>query len=206
MNPQLKASFLAQLDRLRPLVAAARVRRFWIKLVVVTGLAILAAGTLGRSALARSATVRAEAAELAKARAGLERWRRDGILPTAAEVELWRTSEASLAGLSPEASEPLLVARRVAGRAERVGVSGLSIRMAEIDTLAEGPPLQIGRWAVEAGAVGLIVEFDSSVGKVVSFLGALPPQVEVAGVQITGSDDHLHTRVVLRLIRVVELS
>lgn len=206
MKPELETSLRAHLDRLRPLVAAARARRFWIKCAVVAGLALTATGTLGHSALARSAAVQDEAARLEEVRAGLERWRLDGVLPTAAEVALWRSSESSLAGLSPAASEPLLVARRVADRADRVSVSNLSIRMTPSDSLAAGPPLQLGGWVVESGETGLLVEFESSIGAVVSFLGALPPQVEVAGLQVTGQGERLRSQVVLRLLRAVEQS
>jgi hypothetical protein len=204
MKPALEASMRAQLDRLKPLVAAARARRFWIKCAVVSVIALAATGTIGRSALARSAVVRDEADRLEQVRAGLEQWRLEGILPSPAEVDLWHSSEASLAALSPAAAEPLLVARRVADRADRAGVSDLAIRMSTSDSLAAGPPLQVGSWTIETADTGLIVEFESSIGQIVSFLGALPPQVEVAGLQVSGRGERLRSRVDLRLLRALE--
>jgi hypothetical protein len=99
------------------------------------------------------------------------------------------------------AAEPLLLARRVAGRAERVRVADLSIRMASGDSLAAGPPLQAGGWTVTEGETGLLVEFTSGIGEIVSFLGALPPQVEVAGIDVSAAGDALRTRMALRLLR-----
>ena len=201
MNARLETSLRPQLDRLRPWVDAARARRFWIKCGLVCLLAVGATGTLGRSALARTDALRAEAAQLEEVRAGLERWRLEGVIATGAEVELWRSSAVSLASMDSAAAEPLLNARRVAGRAERVRVTDLSIRMASGDTLASGPPIQVGRWTVTAGETALLVEFTSGVGEIVSFLGALPPQVEVAGVDVSAAGDALRTRMALRLLR-----
>lgn len=204
MNPRLEASLRPHLDRLRPLVDAARARRFWIKCGLVCILAVGATGTLGRSALARTDALRAEAAQLDEVRAGLERWRREGVSATDAEVELWRASVVSLAAMDSAAAEPLLVARRVAGRAERVRVADLSIRMTSGDSLAAGAPLQAGGWTVTAGETGLLVEFTSGIGEIVSFLGALPPQVEVAGIDVSVAGDALRTRMALRLLRAEE--
>jgi hypothetical protein len=200
MNPRLEASLRVQLDRLRPFVDAARARRFWIKCGLVCLLAMGATGTLGRSALARTAALRGEAARLDEVRAGLERWRREGVIASDAEIVHWRASAVSLASMDSAAAEPLLVARRVAGRAERVRVADLSIRMASGDTLGAGPPLQMGSWTVSAGETGLLVEFTSGVAEIVSFLGALPPQVEVAGIDVSAAGDALRTRLALRLL------
>ena len=45
------------------------------------------------------------------------------------------------------------------------------------------------------------VSFQVGANEVVSLLGALPPQVEVAGLQISGVGDALRTTVALRLLR-----
>ena len=201
MNPRLEASLRPHLDRLKPLVAVARARRFWIKCGVVGIVTVGATATLGRAAIARTTAMREVAASLELVRGGLERWRLDGVLPDTSEHAIWETSARSLAALDSTAADPLLVARRVADRADRVGVEELSIRMAATDTLAAGPPLQVGRWTVAPVEAGLVVEFTSGIGEVVSLLGALPPQVEVAGLQISGVGDALRTTVALRLLR-----
>jgi hypothetical protein len=201
MNPHLTASLRPHLDRLRPLLAAARARGFWIRCAVVGAVAVGALGALGRSALARTYTARGEAGRLEQVRSGLERWRREGVLPSPVEVEIWRGSEAALAALDTAAVEPLLVARRVADRAERVGVHGLSIRLAATDSLGSAPPTQVGRWTVDAIDTGLLVEFSSDPSGIIAFLGALPPQVEVGGMEVTGDGEMLRTRLALRLLR-----
>lgn len=192
-------------EKLRPLLERVRENRFWIELAGLTLLAVAAAFALGSRALERTRALEARAVELEDVRAAVHRWSEQLHPPTPRESADWAESERALRSLGVESTQPLTLARVVSERAEEVGISNLRIRLASADSVSPPPPLEVGTWAIETGVAGLMVEFSGDIGDVISFLGALPPQVGVGGMTVRGEDGSLEVSAALLTRQMVPL-
>lgn len=203
MSFRLPPALVAGIARLRPVLLRLREQRFWLELGALSLLALLAAVAIGRSALARADALEAEAARGARIHAGVRRWTSEIQWPTPAESLAWRASEEALEPFRGGAAEPLAVAHLLAGRAEEVGVTNLRVRLVPTDSIALSPAAHAAGWAVEPAGAGIVVEFSGDWSAIVSFLGALPPQVEVIELRSTEEGDGMRTSALLLPRRVV---
>lgn len=203
MNFDVRPALTAALSRLRPLLQSARERRFWLECAALTLLALLAAGAIGRSALARAEALETEASRGERIHQGLQRWTREIQWPTPAESLEWRASQDALAFFEGRAAEPLAVAHLVAQRAEEVGVGAVRIRLVPTDSITPPPAAPTGGWTIQPAQSAIVVEFSGEWSSVVSLLGALPPQVELMELRSTDDGDDVRTSVLLLPRRVV---
>ena len=203
MKEKLRVDVSRALAKLRPTLSWLRSHRLWVECATLTLLGLLAAFSLGYAALSRTSTLNERVADLQRIDAAFDRWTTQLQHPGTRERSSWRESEQSLRSLGAEAAEPLSLAQVVSQRAQEVGISELSIRLLSADSVAPIPSVQLGSWSVQAGSIGLVVEFDGNMGDVVGFLGALPPQAAVSNLQVTPTKGALHARIVLMTRQVV---
>lgn len=180
----------------RPLVALAGKQLFWLTTGLAALIVILAALSTGRSALARAHRLEARADTLARVLRQADHWLLDYQAPAAAESAAWRRSERDVRDLGVRASDRIAVAHVVTQRAEELGIAQVRVRLEPPDTLTPPAPRVVDEWSFEMGSV-LAVEMGADFPAVVSFIGALPPQVEVRQVRLARTGEAVRTRFIL---------
>lgn len=158
--------------------------RFWVELGSLTVLALVTAGLVARSATRRETALRAQFASLRETRAGVNRWIRDYRAPTPDESLVWRQSQHALAELDGRDSNALSVARLVAQRAEKMGITDIHLRFTGVDDAATRTARLVGPWSIAFSDRAILVEFAGDLSSILSFVGVLPPQVEVGSLDV----------------------
>lgn len=202
MSFDLRPALAAVRSKISPALASLRAHRFWVECAFVTFLVLLAGTLVGGRAQARAEGVEREVVRLEQVRAGVDRWLREITPPAAPESLAWRESEQMLEILGGDGVSALSVSHLLAQRAEEIGIRSVRIRLANADSFSIPPATQVGRWELRAGEAAMVAEFVGDWSSVISFLGVLPPQVEVGDVQITARGGLLHTRLLLHTRRV----
>jgi hypothetical protein len=174
--------------RLRTAVSRAARHRFGLQLAGVTlllGSSLVAVGDAGRE---RAALHQAESARIEAVATALDLWEASFQPPVPGEAAAWRESEAILRGFAPPRVHPLALANLLAGRGEEVVRGEVRIRLARADTVYVPPAVALGPAVLATGGSAFSLEVEGGWSSIVGLLGSLPPQVEVAGVQLSSSD------------------
>lgn len=188
MTIELGPSLKAAREKLNTLLARLREQRFWVRLAAVTALALATLGIVGRSAYARAEAIEQEAARLQQIQTDLDRWAGTITWPTTEETESWRESESFFQQINRAQVQPLSLANQLTVRGEEIGPADIQIRLASPDTAYFPPPQAVGDWVVTSGQTALAVEMTGDFRSMISFLGALPPQLELAELALSTTE------------------
>lgn len=197
MKVDLQPGIDAAAGAARRVMAYLGEQRFWVQLGGMTLLALSTLGIVGRSAYARAAAFDGESARLAAIENGLDRWTGNVVWPAPEETATWRESETFFRVLGNSSVAPLTLANQIARRGEEISRAEVRIRLTSPDTAYIPPPERIGEWMLTSGRAALVVEISGTWSAIISFLGALPPQVEVAGLQLSAPDERASMRLLL---------
>lgn len=187
MNVELGPIREAAAAKARALLAELAKLRFWLQLAGVTAVALLVFGMIGRAAHSRAEVLEMEASRIAEIHSRIERWDAAVTSPGDEERRHWAQSEEAFLRLGAASAEPLAVANQLARRGDDVGPRDVRIRLVSSDSAFIPPPTNVGEWAINRGNAVLVVETSGSWSSAISFLGALPPTVELSGLEVSES-------------------
>ena len=188
MNLELGPTLTVAREKIRTLLARVRVHGFWVRLSVLTFLALVTLGIVGQSAYSRAASFDEETARLQQIQTGLDRWAGNITWPTPEETDSWRESEAFFQRLGNAEIQPLALANQLTRRGEEIGPGDIQIRLASPDTAFVPPPRNVGEYVVTSGQTALAVEMSGDLGSMISYLGALPPQLELTDMALSTTE------------------
>lgn len=175
--------------RLERVWNAARQRSFWMVLPLVTVGIIGVAGVVGSTALLRADAWRIRTNEIRATGETVEAWRHDLVRPAAAESAAWERSRRMVRGRGIEGGDRIALMQLVAQRADDLGIGSVSVAFAATDTLDVEVFREVDGQVFEPAPYALNVRLRAGYGGVASFIGALPPQVDVHRMTMTESDD-----------------
>lgn len=192
-------------DRLRALRArlgaageAARQRSFWIALTLATLGVMAVAAAVGSAALLRADAWESRANALRATDGAVAVWRRELVRSSPAESAAWRRSERAVRGRAIAPGDRLALMQLVAQRAEELGIGEVSVAFGAVDTLEIDAVREVDGRVFEPAPYVLQLRFRAAYGQVASFIGALPPAVDVHRLRTEGDgDDALETELVL---------
>lgn len=204
MNVELGPTLTAALERARAAAKRIRWSGFWLQLAGLTILTLFTMVTVGRSAYARAAAFDAESARMHEVETGIDRWAGMIEWPTAEETESWRESGQLFERLASTSVEPLALANVLARRGEEISGADVRIRLTRPDSAYIPPQARVGSWVLDSGRAALVVDLEGSVASMIGFLGTLPPQVEVAGLEISETGPRRHMSLLLLSREIME--
>ena len=172
---------------------------FWIALVAATAGVVAIAGVVGSSALIRADQWRVRAGELRATREAAAMWREHLVPATEAEEEAWRSSEAAVLERGIDPADRLALLQEVAQRAEDLGIGDVSVSFESSDTLEATAIREVGEAVFEVAPWAMSVRFVADYATVASFIGSLPPQVDVHQLRLTGLEMGVEMELVLLL-------
>lgn len=185
---ELGPTLTAAREKLEVLFARLRVQRFWLQLAALTLLGLVTLGIVGQSAFSRAASFDDETARLQRIQSGLDYWAGNVVFPTPEETESWRESETFFQRLGSAEIQPLALANQLTRRGEEIGPGDIQIRLASPDSAFVPGPRTVGAYVVTSGQTALAVEMSGDLGSMISYLGALPPQLELAEMALSTTE------------------
>lgn len=188
MNVELGPTLTALRDRAAALARRVRFPAFWLRLVGITLVAMGTLGIVGRSAHARAEALQQEAIRLERIQTAMDRWAGTVVWPTEEEMAAWRSSETLFARLGGSQAQPLALIDLLSRRGDEIGVADVQIRMASADSVYVPPPSSLADWTVTSGRTALAVDLAGDMGSMISFLGALPPQLELGQLTLSTTE------------------
>lgn len=176
---------------------AVRRHAFWITLPAVALGVAAVAGAVGASAVTRADEWRVRSQELHGTLEAAARWRRELVPPTSAEEAAWRESEAAVRERGIEPADRLALLQEVAQRAEELGIGDIDLSFASSDELETTALREVGEAVYEVAPWALAVRFTADYPTIASFIGSLPPQVDVHRLAMTAVESGVATELVL---------
>ncbi len=176
-------------ERLEAAWEAARTRSFWIVLPVATLGVIGVAGVVGTTAMLRADAWRVRTNEIGATGQTVEAWREDLVEPPPAESAAWERSRRAVRGLGIEGADRIALMQEVAQRAEDLGLGTVSIAYVAADTLGIEVFREVDGVLFDPAPYALHVRVRAGYDGAASFIGSLPPQVEVHRLRMTREED-----------------
>lgn len=190
-------------DRLAVAVrtAGVAVRRhvFWIALIAAVAAVVAVAGVVGSGALLRADEWRVRSGELLATRAAAAMWREELVPATAEERARWQESEAAVRERGIDPADRLALLQEVAQRAENLGIPDVAVSFEGSDTLGTTAIREVGEAVFEVAPWAMAVRFVADYRTVASFIGALPPQVDVHRLRMSAAEAGVETELLLIL-------
>lgn len=158
-----------------------RVRRhaFWIALVAVVLGVVAAAAVVGSAASLRADEWRVRSGELLATREAAAMWREEFAPATSEERSDWQASEARVREHGIDPADRLALLQEVAQRAEDLGIADVAVWFASTDTLGATTIREVGEAVFEVAPWAVGVRIVTDYRAVASYIGSLPPQVDV---------------------------
>lgn len=183
--------------RLEAVWEAARARSFWILLPVTTLGVIGVAAVVGSTAMLRADAWRIRANEARATEQTVVAWREDLVPPPAAESAAWERSRRAIRGLGIEGGDRIALMQLVAQRAEDLGLGTVSLAFAASDTLGIDAYREVENAVFEPAPYALHVRLRAGYAGIGSFIGSLPPQVDVHRLEVTRDTAGILTDLIL---------
>lgn len=161
---------------------------YWGRLVGLTLVAGVTFIIVARSAEARTLEYRREIVRLQRVQAEVDRWVASVEWPSPEETESLGVSESIFSRLDAYQLQPLALANLISQRSEEVGSGDIRIQLVAPDSAYIPPAQQVGNWQVTPGEIALAVSYTGDWTSVIALLGALPPQVEISGMELQTGD------------------
>jgi hypothetical protein len=184
-------------DRLEAAWESARARSFWLILVLATLGVIGVAVVAGSTAMLRADAWRTLANEVRATEQTVMAWREELVPPVPAESAAWENSRRAVRGLGIEGGDRIALMQLVAQRAEDLGLAPVSVAFAASDTLGIDAVREVGDVVLESAPYALHVRLRADYAGVGSFIGSLPPQVEVHRLEATRDTAGILTDLIL---------
>jgi hypothetical protein len=105
------------------------------------------------------------------------------------ESAIWQTTASEIAALGVKPSERLTIAQIVARRAEDAGYVGAHIKFVPPGAGASLPARQVAGVSFNPAAYALEITGSGSLTTLNTFVGNLPPAVELQAISLSGSSD-----------------
>ncbi len=177
--------------------AGLRRRRFWVEIVAATLVVVVPALLVAGLAARRTAELRQRERQLARTVDLAERWVRGFQSATPAESAAWHRSERQVAQRGIRSVDRVGLAQLVTQRAEQLGIPDVGVAFVPADTLEPAPSRSVGDWTFQMAPFALLVEFTAGYRDVLSYVGSLPPQVEVRRLGLIRAPGGVHARFLL---------
>ncbi len=184
-------------DRLEAVWEAARARSFWIILPLATLAVIGVAGVVGSTAVLRADAWRIRANEVRATEQTVEAWRQDLVTPPPAESAAWESSRRAIRGMGIEGGDRIALMQLVAQRAEDLGLATVSVAFAASDTLGIDAYREVEGAVFEPAPYAVHVRLRADYAGIGSFIGSLPPQVDVQRLLVTRDTAGILTDLIL---------
>lgn len=176
------AAVRARLEAVRD--AAGR-RSFWIVVPLAALGVVGVAAVVGSTALLRADAWRIRANEIRATSATVEAWRQDLVTPPPAESAAWERSRRAVRELGIDGGDRIALLQLVAQRAEDLGLETVSIGFLAADTLGIDVFREVDGQIFDPAPYALHVRLRAGYEGIGSFIGALPPQVDVHRLRVT---------------------
>ncbi len=160
-------------------LAGARARRFWFEVAAAVLLIVVAAWAVKVFASRRIDARSQREAALTELTEVTERWRAGYVPPTPAESAAWRLSERRVRERGVQSTDRVALAQLVAQRAEELGIPDVTVGFTDTEDLTPPPERVVDVWSFGMAPYAVTVEFTADYAAAVSFVGSLPPQVQV---------------------------
>lgn len=164
--------------------AYLRKHLFWVQLLSLTVLVLVAAGWIVVKAGRQKTAMRAEEARLHRAAATLGNWAATFQPAASEELAAWRQTSSETRQLGSRRDERLTVAREIAVQAERPGFTEVRVAFEPADSATAAPlPRAAGPYAFVLAPYRVSVSFRGDLAATRAFIGNLPAAVLVTGVK-----------------------
>lgn len=164
--------------------AYLRKHLFWVQLLSLTVLVLVAAGWIVVKAGRQKTAMRAEEARLHRAAATLGNWAATFQPAASEELAAWRQTSSETRQLGSRRDERLTVAREIAVQAERPGFTEVRVAFEPADSATAAPlPRAAGPYAFVLAPYRVSVSFRGDLAAARAFIGNLPAAVLVTGVK-----------------------
>jgi hypothetical protein len=175
--------------RFGPALEAAGRRSFWIVLPLAAMGLIVVAGVLGSTAMLRAEAWRIRANEIRATGETVAAWREDLVPASPAESAAWERSARAVRGYGIDAADRIALMQLVAQRAEDLGIGPVAVAFVAADTLAIDVFREVDGRFFDPAPYALRVGFTAPYAGIASFIGALPPQVDVHRLTVARDDE-----------------
>lgn len=157
---------------------------FWVQLLSLTVLMLVAAGWIVVKTGRQKTAMRAEETRLDRAAATLGNWAATFQPAASEELAAWRQTSSEARQLGSQRDERLTLAGEIAGQAERPGFTDVRVAFEPPDSATAAPlPRAAGPYAFVLAPYRVSVNFRGDLAAARAFLGNLPTAVLVTGVQ-----------------------
>ncbi len=177
--------------------ASARRHAFWIALPVAVLGVVLVAWVVGSGALLRADEWRVRSGELLATREAAAMWREELVPPTEPEQASWQESEAAVQERAIDPVDRLALLQDVAQRADDLGIAGVSVSFESAEALETTAIREVGEAVFEVAPWAMGVRFVAGYEAVASFIGSLPPQVDVHRLRLSATESGVETELLL---------
>lgn len=174
-----------------------RRRRFWVEIVAATLVVVVSALWVAGAAARRTEELRQRERQLARTLDLADRWVREFRPVTPAESAAWHRSQRQVAQRGIRSVDRVGLAQLVTQRAEELGIPDVGVAFVSADSLEAAPSRSVGDWTFQMAPYALAVEFTTGYDGVLSYVGSLPPQVEVRQLRLTRAPEGTHARFLL---------
>lgn len=113
------------------------------------------------------------------------------------ESAVWQNTANDIQALGVKPSEKLTLAQIVSRRAENAGYFGAHLKFVTVEGVNPVPPRQVAGVTFNPAPYRLVITGEGGYGTVVSFLGTLPPAVELQSLSLTGGSTGINTSLTL---------
>jgi hypothetical protein len=179
------------------LLAGLRKRRFWAEIVAATLVVVVPAVLVASRSAHRTVELRQRERQLARTTNLADLWTRGFRSATPAESAAWHRSERQVAQRGIRSVDRVGLAQLVTQRAEELGIPDVGVTFVSADSLETAPARTVGEWTFRMAPYALVVEFTTGYDRVLSYVGSLPPQVEVRELRLRRTDGGVHARFLL---------
>jgi hypothetical protein len=105
------------------------------------------------------------------------------------ETAIWQNSANEIQALGVKPSEKLTLAQIVSRRADDAGYAGAHLRFLPVEGTNPIPPRQVAGVTFNSAPYKLLITGEGGFGTLATFLGTLPPAVELQTVGLSGGGD-----------------
>jgi hypothetical protein len=171
--------------------------KFTLMIAGVTLVTVIAAARVAIPARRQKAELAAESARLEAVIARSNLWVTQFQPASNEESAIWQNSAAEIQALGVKPSEKLTLAQIVSRRAENAGYDEARLKFVPIDGANSVPPRQVAGVTFNAAAYKLVITGGGGLGTLATFLGTLPPAVELQSVSLSAGDARVNTSLTL---------
>jgi hypothetical protein len=162
--------------------------KFTLVLAGLTVVTVIAAARVAIPARRQRAELAAESDRLEAVIARSNLWVTQFQPASNEETAIWQNTASEIHALGVKPSEKLTLAQIVSRRADNAGYGGAHLKFAPVAGNPV-PPRQVAGVTFNPAPYQLVITGEGGFGTLATFLGTLPPAVELQSVSLTGGGD-----------------